>query len=188
MTIFDYVVLVIFFISIVLSIIRGIVREVLSIAGWVVAFIAAGTYAADFEPFVPSEIGGSLRIVAAFVLVFIGTLLIVTLITMLLNSLIKNVGLGFIDRLLGAVFGFARALIIVLALVLIAGLTALPQQPLWRQAMLSESLELMAKQVVPWLPDELSKYISYDKADKPVQLLQQSIHTFTETLFLYHPA
>ncbi len=172
MTLFDYVVLIIFFISIVLSIIRGIVREVLSIAGWVVAFIAAGTYATDFEPFVPAEIGGSLRIVAAFVLVFIGTLLITVLITMLLNSLIKNVGLGFIDRLLGAVFGFARALIIVLTLVLIAGFTALPQQPVWQQAIFSEPLELMAKQVRSWLPDGLSKYISYDKTDQPVQLFQ----------------
>lgn len=172
MTIFDYVVLVIFFISILLSIVRGIVREVLSIAGWIVAFIAASSYAADFEPFVPSEIGGSLRIVAAFVIVFIATLLIAVLVTMLLNSLIKNVGLGFIDRILGAFFGFARALIIVLVIVLVAGLTSLPQQPLWQEAMFSEPLELMAKQVKTWLPDDLSRYISYEKTDKPVQLMQ----------------
>lgn len=172
MTIFDYVVLIVFFVSVVLSIIRGIVREVLSIAGWIVAFIAASTYATDFEPYVPAELGGSLRIIAAFVLVFIGTLLIAVLVTMLLNSLIKNVGLGFIDRMLGAFFGFGRALIIVLVMVLIAGLTALPQQPMWQQAMLSEPLELLAKQVMPFLPDELSKYISYEKTDKAVQLLQ----------------
>jgi membrane protein required for colicin V production len=172
MTLFDYVVLIIFFISIILSIMRGIIREVLSIAGWIMAFIAAGTFAADFEPFVPSEIGGSLRIVAAFILVFVGTMLIAVLITMLLNSLIKNVGLGFVDRVLGAVFGFARALLIVLALVLVAGLTALPQQPFWQQALFSEPLVLMARQVKSWLPDELSKYISYDKTDRSVQFKQ----------------
>jgi membrane protein required for colicin V production len=172
MTLFDYVVLSIFFISIILSIMRGIIREVLSIAGWIMAFIAAGTFAADFEPFVPSEIGGSLRIVVAFILVFVGTMLIAALITMLLNSLIKNVGLGLVDRLLGAVFGFARALVIVLALVLVAGLTALPQQPFWQQAMFSEPFVLMARQVKSWLPDELSKYISYDKTDQSVHFRQ----------------
>ena len=168
MTILDYVVLAIFFISIVLSLIRGIVREVLSIAGWIFAFIAASTYASDFEPLVPSEIGGSLRIVAAFLIVFIATLIVAVLVTMLLNALIKNVGLGFIDRILGAFFGFARALIIVLVLVLIAGLTAFPQQPLWQQAVLREPMELMAKQAMPWLPEDLAKYISYDKAEKQI--------------------
>jgi len=171
MTIFDYVVLVVFAISILLSIIRGIVREVLSIAGWIVAFVAASTYATDFEPFVPAEIGGSLRIIAAFIIIFIATLLVAVLITMLLNSLIKNIGLGFIDRILGAFFGFARALIIVLVMVLIAGLTALPQQPLWQEAMFSETLVSVAEQVKTWLPDDLSRYISYEKTDKPVKLM-----------------
>ncbi|SEN11880.1 CvpA family protein [Nitrosomonas marina] len=171
MTLLDYIVLCIFFISIVLSIIRGLVREVLSIAGWVVAFIAASTYAYEFEPFIPSEIGGeSLRIIAAFIVVFVATLLVSVLITMLLNALIKNVGLGFIDRTFGAFFGFARALVIVMMLVLIAGLTALPQQPVWRQAVLSPTLEVVALEVLPWLPDDLSKRISYEKKE---QLTQQ---------------
>lgn len=173
MTIFDYVVLGIFLISILLSIIRGLVREVLSIAGWVVAFIAASSYASDFEPYIPSEVGGeSLRIIAAFVLVFLAVLIITVLITMLLSTFIKGVGLGFIDRLLGAFFGFARALVVVLVLVLVAGLTALPQQKLWQQAVLSEPLEAMAIQILPWLPDDLSRRISYEKKKEPS--IQQS--------------
>ena len=170
MTIFDYVVLGIFFISIVLSIVRGLVREVLSIAGWVIAFIAASTFVYDFEPYLPPEIGGaSLRIIASFILIFIAALIISVLITMLLNALIKNVGLGFIDRTLGAFFGFARALIIVAVLVLIAGLTPLPQQSLWRQAVLSEPLEEVVKYALTWLPVDLSKHISYEKNDETTQ-------------------
>ncbi|MDR4518763.1 MAG: CvpA family protein [Nitrosomonas sp.] len=170
MTIFDYVVLGIFFISIILSIVRGLVREVLSIAGWVIAFIAASTFAYDFEPYIPPELSGeSLRIIAAFILVFIATLIISVMITMLLNALIKNVGLGFIDRILGAFFGFTRALVVVMVLVLIAGLTALPQQSLWRQAVLSPTLEMMALQVLPWLPNDLSKHISYEKKEEILQ-------------------
>ncbi len=164
MTVFDYIVLAIFLISIILSIVRGLVREVLSIAGWIIAFIAASTYAHYFEPYIPSEISGeSMRLIASFVLVFIATLIVTVLITSLLNTLIKNVGLGFIDRILGAFFGSARALIIVMVLVLIAGLTALPKQSMWRQALLSPPLEVMAMEILPWLPDELSSRISYEK-------------------------
>ncbi|SFK32228.1 membrane protein required for colicin V production [Nitrosomonas aestuarii] len=170
MTIFDYVVVGVFFISVILSIIRGLVREVLSIAGWVVAFIAASTFTHDLEPYMPPEIGGeSLRLISAFILVFIVTLIVSVLITTLMNTLIKNVGLGFIDRILGAFFGFARALIIIMTLVLIAGLTALPQQPLWHQAVLSPSMEAMAEQVLPWLPDDLSKRISFERKDEIIQ-------------------
>ena len=164
MTVFDYVVLSIFLVSIVLSIVRGFVREALSIAGWIVAFIAAGAYASYFEPFMPSAIGGeSLRILIAFILVFLAALLITALITMVLSALIKGVGLGFIDRLLGSVFGFLRAFVIVMLLVLIAGLTAIPKQQFWQQAVLSRSLEVVAMQITQWLPNDLSKWISYER-------------------------
>lgn len=167
MTAFDYVVSGIFLVSIVLSIIRGFVREALSVAGWVVAFIVAGAYASFFEKFLPVEITGeTLRISIAFVLAFLSVLLITALATMSLSVLIKGIGLGFIDRLLGSVFGFIRALAIVMLLVLIAGLTTIPNQVFWQQAALSRPLEAIAMQVLPWLPNDLSKRISYEKKER----------------------
>ncbi len=166
MTVFDYIVLGIFLVSIVLSIIRGLVRETLSIAGWIVAFIIAGAYASHFEPFIPAEIvGETLRLSIAFVLAFLSVLLMTALITMLLTTLIKGIGLGFIDRLLGSIFGFLRALIIVTLIVLIAGLTTIPNQIFWQQAILSRPLEAIATQVLPWLPEDLSKRISYERKE-----------------------
>lgn len=163
MTIFDYIVLGIFFISAFLSVMRGLVREVLSLAGWVVAFVFAGSFSVDFEPFLPSEIGGeSLRMLVSFVVVFISVLIVSVLVTMLLSSFIKGIGLGFVDRILGAVFGFLRGLLVVTVLVLIAGLTALPHQSFWQQALLSDPLELVAMQVVPWLPNDLASRISFE--------------------------
>jgi len=163
MTIFDFVVIGIIGVSIVLSIMRGLVREVLSIAGWVIAFVAASSYAADFEPMLPSEISGeSLRMIVSFVALFISTLLVSGLLTMLVSALIKGVGLGFVDRITGAVFGFIRGLAIVLVLVLMAGLTTVPQKSFWQQAQLSGTIEAMAIYVKRWLPNDLSKRISYD--------------------------
>ena len=166
MTIFDYVVLGIFAVSILLSIIRGLVREVLSIAGWVIAFVAASSYAGDFEPLLPSEVSGeSLRMIVSFIALFISVLLVSGLLIMLLSALIKGVGLGLIDRLLGALFGFFRGLLVVMVLVLIAGLTALPQKSFWEQAQLSSQLETIALYVKEWLPDDLSKRINYERDD-----------------------
>ncbi|HQU98791.1 MAG TPA: CvpA family protein [Nitrosomonas sp.] len=166
MTVFDYVVCAIFVVSIVLSIIRGLVREVLSIAGWIAAFIVAGAYTSFFVKFLPDAVvGETLRFLVTFVLVFLTVLVNTALLTMLLTALIKNIGLGFIDRLFGSVFGFLRALIIATVIVLMAGLTTIPSQSFWQQAVFSKPLELVAKQVLLWLPEDLAKHISFDKKE-----------------------
>lgn len=167
MTILDYVVLGIIFISILVSIMRGFVREILSIAGWVVAFMVASSFAGYFEPMLPASVtGGSLRILVAFIVVFISVLLVMMLVTMMLSAVIKSVGLGFIDRLLGAFFGFLRGFIVVMILVLIAGLTGLPKQPFWQQALLNRPLEEAATKAATWLPNEISSRISYDNKEE----------------------
>jgi len=166
MTIFDYVVLGIILVSVLLSIIRGFIRESLSLAGWIVAFVVASSFTVDFEPMLPPEIGGeSIRLLAAFIVLLLSVLIIAVLITKLLSALIKSVGLGFIDRFLGAAFGFLRGLLVVTVLILIAGLTALPRQSFWQQALLSQPLENVAMKVMPWLPREISSRIDFEGSE-----------------------
>jgi membrane protein required for colicin V production len=146
---------------------RGFVREILSLAGWVIAFMIAGSFANQFEPMLPSSVTGeSLRILIAFVVVFISVLLVMMLVTMLLSSAIKSVGLGFIDRLFGSFFGFLRGFVVVMILVLIAGLTGLPKQPFWQQALLNRPLETAAMEVVAWLPIEISQRINFENDEE----------------------
>ncbi|MEO7559192.1 MAG: CvpA family protein [Nitrosospira sp.] len=164
MTIFDYAVLAIFVVSILLSVVRGVVRELFSLAGWVVAFMVANSFAAGFAPMLPSSIAGeSLRMLLAFAALFLSALLAMALITMMISALTRTVGLGFADRFFGSLFGFMRGLLVVLLIVLAAGLTALPQEPFWEKALLSKPLETAAMMVIPWLPQDLSRRISYVK-------------------------
>lgn len=164
MTIFDYAVLGVLLVSVLLSIFRGAVRELLSLVGWVVAFMAARSLSVDLVPMIPPSIEDeSLRMSVAFVAIFLAVLIAMGLIAMLLSALIKTVGLGFIDRMLGSVFGLVRGLLIVLMVVLLAGMTTLPQEPLWQKALLSKTLETAAGLTLPWLPQELSKRIHYEK-------------------------
>ena len=139
MTLFDLAVIAIVGLSVLLSVIRGLVREVLALAAWVVAFVAAnllaGAAAQRMPEGLPTE---ELRLLAGFVCVFIGVLIAMSLLAMLASKLVKSAGLGVEDRLLGAAFGLARGLLVVMILVLLAGLTQLPQQAVWRNAVLRD--------------------------------------------------
>ena len=167
MTIFDYAVLAILVLSILLSVVRGVVRELLSLAGWIIAFMVASSFAAAFAPMLPSAIvGDQFRSVLAFASIFLSALLAMGLLTMLISALVKTAGLGFADRFMGSLFGFARGLLVVLLAVLAAGLTTVPQEPFWKKATLSAPLETVAMMILPWLPQDLSRHISYVKSKR----------------------
>ncbi|HUW50797.1 MAG TPA: CvpA family protein [Sulfuricella sp.] len=163
MTALDYTILTIIGVSILLGMMRGLVREALNLLAWVAAFWVANAYTVEIAPLLPAAIPTeSVRFLAAFVLLFLGALLLMSLVTIALTELVKTLKLGTYDKGLGAVFGFMRGLLIVLALVLLAGLTSLPHQGFWRNSMFSAPLEAFAADVKPWLPDGLSKRVSYD--------------------------
>ena len=135
MTLFDLAVLAIVGLSVLLSVIRGLVREVLALAAWVVAFLAANMLAATVAPWMPEALPSEeLRLLAGFLCVFVGVLIAMSVLAMLASKLVKSAGLGLEDRLLGSAFGLARGLLVVMILVLLAGLTSLPRQAVWRNA------------------------------------------------------
>ena len=161
-TVFDYVVIAIVCVSVVLSVMRGFVKEVLGLVGWVAAFVAAMTLSEPFSHLMVANIPDErVRAIVAFLGVFFATLLLMAFIAWMFSRLIKTAGLGLEDRVLGGVFGVARGLLVVMILVLLAGLTNLPKQPAWTNAALSPPLEALAKTMKPWLPQSLSRYITY---------------------------
>lgn len=163
MTLFDYTVLLIVGLSILLSVMRGAVREILALAAWVAAFLVANAYGVWLAAQLPDAIPGEpLKLLAGFVILFLITLLLMSLLAIALSELVKSVGLGTFDRGLGAIFGFARGLLIVMVLVLLSGLTSLPRQPLWRDAMFSAPLEALTLKARVWLPDDFAKRLSYE--------------------------
>ena len=169
MTWFDYVVLLVIGVSALVAVMRGFVREVLSLVSWVAAFVAASAFAGKVAPLLPAAIpNDSLRMLAAFVLVFGAILLLMVVITLAIVELVRVVGLGFVDRVLGLAFGLVRGLLIVLIAVLLAGLTRLPEDRGWRDAMLSQPLEVLAMAVLPYLPADLARKIRYDAPQQQV--------------------
>ena len=163
MTSFDYAVLVIVGVSIIISMMRGAVRELLSIAGWLGAFYVAKTYATMLMPVLPQDIPTEqLRLLAAFVILFLAVLLIVNLLAIALSGLIKKIGLGWLNRFFGAFFGFIKGLLIVSVLVFLAGFTNLPKDNRWTNAMFSSPLEALVKKGLQWLPQSVAKHVKYE--------------------------
>jgi Colicin V production protein. len=67
-----------------------------------------------------------------------------------------------LNRIAGMAFGFAKGLLIVCVLVLLAGLTSLPKERVWTEAVLSSPLEVLVESIVPWLPESIAKHVKFD--------------------------
>ncbi len=162
MTWLDYLVLTIVFASVLWGIYRGLVREAVSVAAWVLAFLGANLFAGPLGETLPEALPTpEIRVLVAFVLLFIAILALCTLLGRMLAKLVRVAGLGELDRSLGGVFGLARALLIVLAIALIAGLTALPRQPAWRNSVSGALLAQAVLAFKPWLPRTFALRLRY---------------------------
>jgi membrane protein required for colicin V production len=125
-TIVDGIVLVVIVLSAILAYARGLVREALSIVGWIVAALAGFYFAPMVEPLmreipVLRDVLGTnceLGILAGFAVAFAVALILVSLFTPLLAGAVQNSALGPVDQGLGFVFGIARGvLLVVIALI-----------------------------------------------------------------------
>ncbi len=145
-----------------ISLTRGLVREVISLVSWIVAFYVAIHYGDVLEPWLPHAISGDvLRVIVTFVVLFVGTRIIMMFLAKLASLVLRASGLTFMDRFLGAFFGLAKGALIALVLVLVCGMTRIPQQPFWRNAMFSPMAEATARTVMPYLPGYFVEYIHY---------------------------
>ena len=161
MTAFDYAVVAILLLSIVVSVIRGLVREILSLIGWVASFVVASLFAADFAPALAVLPSPVLRIAVAFMMILVAMALAMTVLNWGLMKAIETAGLQLADRGLGGLFGLARGLIIVLALVLVAGMTPLPRMDFWKEALFSPLAETAVTTLRPWLPDSIADRVKF---------------------------
>jgi len=162
MTVFDYVVGGILVASVLLGLWRGVVSEILALVAWVTAFFLARSQAATVAGWLAAYIADSgMRLAAAYALVFVLVLLAFAVGRMVVSMMLKAVGLGVLDRMLGAGFGIVRGVLVVLAGMMVAGMTPLPQTDAWRNAVLAPPLETAVIAAKPWLPAEVGKRIRF---------------------------
>jgi membrane protein required for colicin V production len=163
MTIFDYAVLAVIGVSVLISVMRGALREMMAVGSWVGSACLAVFFAPAVATLLPAQLSNpSLRLAAAFAAILLAGLLVFALATLALSQLVRKSGLTGTDRALGALFGLVRAGVILVCLTLLAGLTRLPREPAWREAVSSPLLEALALAVRERLPPALAARIGYD--------------------------
>ncbi len=164
----DYVILGIVAISILVGAIRGFIKEAFSLAVWAAAFLIAFQYSGAVALELESHIElPSARTALAFAGLFLVVLLIGGLLTFLIGKLVEKTGLSGTDRLLGGVFGSIRGLFLVMALMLVAGLTPVPQDPWWQNSRSIQSLLPLAEWSAQFLPDYILEYMELRPETEP---------------------
>ncbi|MDD9980730.1 MAG: CvpA family protein [Gammaproteobacteria bacterium] len=158
----DYAILAIVGISGVISLMRGFIREALSLAGWIAAFWVALAFSGKAAAWLVGYVSvPSVRVGIAFAAIFFGVLLLCGIVLRLAGLLVERTGMSGTDRTLGIVFGVLRGVVVTAVLVLLAGLTALPRDPWWNQSVLLPHLVELANEVRAFLPPDMQRQIQF---------------------------
>jgi membrane protein required for colicin V production len=152
----DWAIIVILGLSVLLSLWRGFVREAVSLAGWVAAFVVANMFVGEMATLLVQWIANVTgRYIAAYALLFAGTLVLAGILGKFSAQVVRVTGLTLLDRLLGTAFGFARGIIIVLVLVYLLRHLAPPQNLLWLdQSQLMPQVDMLSQ----WVQLIFSRY------------------------------
>jgi membrane protein required for colicin V production len=160
MVVTDWVLLAVLLVSLVLGAWRGLVYEVMSVLGWVVAFVLAQWWAPDVAGRLPlSDTAEPVRYAAAFVLVFVVAAFAGGLVAWATKKLVEAVGLRPVDRTLGAAFGLVRGVVLLLAVAVVVGMTPLKTSVWWTESGGAGVLAAALRGLKPVLPDEFGKYL-----------------------------
>lgn len=156
----DWIFAAVLLLSMALGAWRGLVYEVLSLINWVVAFVLAQWLALDVAHGLPmSGAGDAARYAAGFVLVFIASVLVGALLVVVVRKLIATVGLRPVDRVLGAVFGLSRGVLLLLLVTVLVNMTALKDSTTWQQSVGARVALVVLKGIKPALPRDLDRFL-----------------------------
>ena len=157
----DWILLGALLISMLVGLWRGLVYEVLSLAGWVAAFILAQWLASDVVDLLPFLKGAAAQVqyAVSFVVVFVVALFAAGLLSWLIKKLVETVGLRPVDRALGGFFGIARGVVLLLALTVVLQLTGLANEAWWQNAQGPAWLDVTLKGLKPLLPQAFVNYL-----------------------------
>lgn len=161
LTAFDYAVLAVIVLSALRGAWRGFVSEIFGLIGWIAAIAIASHYVGLVEPYIPATWpGGALtQWVVAFAVLVIGVVLVAGVANALLSRVAQATGLGGVDRSLGMMFGLVRGVLLVVLLAAAAGLTELPKEEFWRNALSRPLVEQGVHELKALLPDGMARYV-----------------------------
>jgi membrane protein required for colicin V production len=159
LTILDVIVIVVVLISAVLAMVRGFVREVLSIASWVAAAAAAYFLYKPLQPAMTFTQSATVQAIVAAGIVFVVALIAATYITTRIADLVVDSRVGAVDRAFGFLFGAARGILLLVVALLFFNWLVNPSPPWVAQAQTRPVLEDLGTRLMAALPTDLENTI-----------------------------
>ena len=161
----DWAIIIIIVISAGISLLRGFVREALSLAGWIIAFFVAKGFYREFSVLLDGHIQTpSLKYGVAWAFLFLLTLTLTGLVNYIIGQLVEKAGLSGMDRIMGMAFGALRGVLVVsLAVITVRTFTPMSEDPWWRQSTLIPHVEIIGN----WFYDHFKDSIPKVNAEIP---------------------
>jgi membrane protein required for colicin V production len=156
MTTVDWIIAAVVLISVLVGLLRGVTREVVSLGGWIAGLVLAFHFAHAVGATLPLE-PPILQVAVGALLILAGALILAALLGALLRALMAAARLSALDRMLGAAFGFARAALVLGVVVVLAEATEVPKAGWWKQSALLPWLQAGVAFAAPWLPESLAR-------------------------------
>ena len=148
-------------VSLVIGAWRGLVYELMSLAGWIAAFAVSQWLAQDVAQWLPvwRDAAAPVRYAVAFVMVFVASVFAAAVVSWLLRKLVSVSGLRPADRALGALFGVVRGVLILLVLTVLVHLLGMQREAWWQQSHLTPLLQVVLAGVKPLLPQAVQNFL-----------------------------
>ncbi len=158
----DYAIIALLLTSSIIGLFLGFVKEAFSLLLWVAAIWVGLNFSREFSGFLEGAIDyPSARIAAAFAMLFLLTLIVGNLISYLLGALVEKTGLTGSDRFAGMIFGLGRGMVVVSLIIMMAGLTPLPEDSWWKESVLIPPFQSLAVWLKDHIPSGMTDYINY---------------------------
>lgn len=156
----DWIFLAVLLLSVVVGVWRGLVFEVLSLLGWVVAYVAAQWFSPSVAPYIAvGTPGGGLNLAVSFALTFLAVLIVWALASRLVRMLVGASPLSGLDRLLGALFGLLRGALLLLAVATVVLMTPARSSALWASSHGATWTSALLIELKPLLPDTIAQHL-----------------------------
>jgi membrane protein required for colicin V production len=161
MSILDLIILILLVLFTGIGALRGMLRESLSLAVWVLAIGSGWLFADAVSSWFDMLEDVNLRRLLAFVVIVPAMLAVLTILAFVLRKLLPRPIPGLTDRGVGAVLGAMRGAAVVVVMVLLAGLTSLPKKADWRESYFVGIFQPAAGKILEWLPPSVARQFSY---------------------------
>jgi membrane protein required for colicin V production len=156
----DWVLLAVLLASVVIGLVRGLVFEVLSLLGWVAAYITAQMFSTELAPHLPIGAPGSaLNQGASWALNLVLALLVWMFLARLVRLIVHATPLTLVDRTLGGVFGLVRALVLLLAVATVVSFTPAVRASSWQASHGAAWLGVLLSGLKPVLPQAVARHL-----------------------------